>query len=85
MAMSESEKFLRFTDEDGDPLYVKSDLIAIFTKSEKATIGSMLDANIRTVKSNERRGIVSQSTGQWAINDSYEEIMAEIDRVSDCE
>jgi hypothetical protein len=77
-------EFLKFTDEDGDPIYCKNDIIGIFTKCEKTTIGNMLTENLRTVKANECRGIISQSTGQWSVRETYEEILAEIDRVTAC-
>lgn len=80
--MSASELFLALTDEDGDPLYIKSDVLAIWEKTEKTTIGSMLEPNLRTVKDpKQARGLISQSSGQWAVANSFEEILAEIDRV----
>jgi len=83
--MAGSDQFLKFTDKDGDLLYVKNDLLAIFTKAERTTVGSMLEPVVRTVKTDESREIVSATTGQWSVSNSYEEILAEVDRVSACE
>jgi hypothetical protein len=74
--------FLKFHDADGDPIYVKNDILAVFTHAESETIGSMLQAELRTV----RRGpvlrvILSQSTGRWEVTDSYEDILDQIEAV----
>ena len=83
--MAGSDQFLKLRDEDGDPLYIRSDVQAIWEKTEKNTIGSMLEPNLRTVQDpKQARGILTQSSGQWAVANSFEEILAEIDRVDAC-
>jgi hypothetical protein len=69
---------LQFTDEEGDLIYVKNDIIGIFSKAERTTMADML-GTVRTVKEGPSlRGIISQSTGQWAVRETYEEILAKI-------
>lgn len=82
--MADSDKFLKLTDEDGDPLYIKSDVQAIWTKSETHKIQSMF-GDVRESKGPASRGILTQSSGQWGVSNTYEEILAEIDRVAACE
>ena len=83
--MAGSDQFLKLRDQDGDDLYVLNDLMAIWTKADKTSIGSMLEPQVRVAKSNECRGVVSRTTGEWAVANSYEEILAEIDRATECE
>jgi hypothetical protein len=73
--------FLKFHDEDGDPIYVKNDIIGIFTKVDTESIGSMLNGELRKVRTNESRAIISQSTGRWEVRESYEEILDQIEAV----
>lgn len=79
-------EFLKFTDEEGDPIYVKNDVIGIYTKTERVTVTSYMEGALRSAKTGpEVRGIISQSTGQWAVRETYNEILDEIDRVTACE
>lgn len=72
-------ELLKFTDEDGDPIYMPNDIIGIFTKADKVTVNSYFEQPLRTVKANVLRGIISQSTGQWTVKETYEEILTKID------
>jgi len=76
---------LKFTDEDGDPIYMPNDIIGIFTKADKTQVNSFFEQPLRTAKANEFRGILSQSTGQWSVRESYEEILAKIDIATEAE
>lgn len=78
-------ELLKFTDEDGDPIYCPNDIIGIFTKADKATLHSYFEEPLRTAKANECRGIISQSTGQWSVRETYEEILAKIDIATEAE
>jgi hypothetical protein len=73
--------YLKFHDKDGDPLYVKNDILAIFTHAETDTIGSMLGPVMTVRKEPVVRVILSQSTGRWEVIDSYEDILDQIEAV----
>lgn len=74
--------FLRFHDADGDPVYIKNDVLAVFTHAETETIGSMLQADLMKVRKGPvLRVILSKSTGRWEVIDSYEEILDQIEAV----
>jgi hypothetical protein len=77
---------IKLTDKDGDPIYIKNDVVAIYTGSEKVSISSFHQAEpVRTAKSGECRGVVSASSGGWFVRESYEEILAKIAEASECE
>lgn len=79
-------KFLKLTDKDGDPLYIKNDVIAIYTSTERTTISSMHDPSLRVTKQEpEIRTVVSQSSGGWPVTDTYEEILKRIAEADECE
>lgn len=77
--------YLKFHDADGDPIYVKNDILAIFTHAETDTIGSMLEPVMVVRKEPTVRVILSKSTGRWEVMESYEEILTAISEAPPCE
>lgn len=74
--------FLLLHDADGDPIYIKNDVLAVFTHAETETIGSMLQSDLVTVRKGPvLRVVLSKSTGRWEVLDSYEEILDQIEAV----
>lgn len=79
-------EFLNLTDPDGDPVYIKNDVIAIYTSTERVTVGSMHEPALRTSKRGQGlRTVVSQSSGGWTVRETYDEILDKIRLATECE
>ena len=78
--------YLKFHDADGDPIYVKNDILAVYTQVEKDTISSCLGPVGQVAKTSEPlRVVISQDHGQWEVTESYEEILDQISEAEPCE
>ena len=73
-------RFLKFTDADGDPIYIRNDVMAIYSSTERAAISSMFSPKpLLTASGPEVRTVVSQSSGGWHVRETYEEILKAIE------
>lgn len=79
------KSFITLTDKDGDLIYIRPDVVAIYTVADKETVSSMFESPLRVIKANERRGIICRQTGQWEVKESYEEILTKLTEAHEAE
>lgn len=73
-----SRVYLRFTDEDGDPLALTNEIAAVYVFSDKDSIRTFPGREVRVVVSGECR-VVCHTTGQYKVQESFDEIMDKIE------
>ena len=79
-----SKPFLRFTDEEGDPLALTNEIAAVFVATDTETLKSFPGREVKRTVGPQLRGIL-HVTGQYKVQDSFEEIMEQIKMADACE
>lgn len=74
--------FLQFRDEDGDPIYVNNDIVAIYSEVDKTEIRSFMGVERHATTGDVMRVVISRSSGRWQVSDSFEDILDQIDAVT---
>jgi hypothetical protein len=80
-----SKTYLHFTDEDGNPVIVPNDIVAIFTRADKTEYRSFHGHVAAVASADEVRVIRTQSGGQFEVVESTEEILARIQQATAAE
>lgn len=84
--MSTPSRLLKFTDKDGEPVYVANDIVAIYTSGDKSESRAFGYAGpVAVAEGPSHRVVVSQATGHWTVTESFEEILALISEANSCE
>lgn len=72
-------KFLRFTDHEGDPLALTPDIDAVYCTSDKEKISNFPGQTVREVKGEVFR-VLHHRTGSYRVRDTFDEVMAKLDK-----
>ena len=79
-----SKPFLMFTDEEGDPLALTNEIAAVFVATDSETLRSFPGREVKREVGPQLRGIL-HVTGQYKVQDTFEEIMDKIAMANACE